>query len=44
MESAGGRNLATVAAAQTYQRTFLQMLNCSIPDVCILCLFAFDFE
>ena len=33
MESGGGRDLATVAAAQTFQKIFLRNLNCSTPDV-----------
>lgn len=36
MESGGGRDLATVAAAQTHQQAFLRALNCSTPDVCVL--------
>lgn len=33
MESGGGRDIATVAAAQTYQKLFFEQLNCSTPDV-----------
>lgn len=34
MESGGGRDLVTVAAAQTFQKAFLNQLDCSTPDVC----------
>ncbi|KAK7749070.1 hypothetical protein SLS62_008465 [Diatrype stigma] len=33
MESGGGRDIATVAEAQTYQKIFFEQLNCSTPDI-----------
>ncbi|RYP93075.1 hypothetical protein DL770_000821 [Monosporascus sp. CRB-9-2] len=36
LESGGGRDLATVADAQVFQKMFLDKLNCSTPDLACL--------